>query len=123
MWHHVITKESIMDQLTALIKQEIRKQFKSVRKFTAYLGLPYTTVSSALRNGIGGTSYETVMKICRALGILINDDTLSVLSRYHLLDRQGAHTVRTVLEMEFARCAGKPFSTYFIENGNGKPES
>lgn len=121
-----------MDQLTALIKQEIRKQFKSVRKFTAYLGLPYTTVSSALRNGIGGTSYETVMKICRALGIaqgnyqdpvLINDDTLSVLSRYHLLDRQGAHTVRTVLEMEFARCAGKPFSTYFIENGNGKPES
>ncbi len=121
-----------MDQLTALIKQEIRKQFKSVRKFTAYLGLPYTTVSSALRNGIGGTSYETVMKICRALGnaqvndqdpVLINDGTLSVPSRYHLLDGQGAHTVRIVLAMEFARCAGKPFSTYLIENGAGKPKS
>lgn len=115
-----------MDQLTALIKQEIKRQYKSIRKFTTHLGMPYTTVASALKNGVGGTAYETVTKICKALDIsivnyqnsaLINESTINVLSRYNMLDEKGAHAVRTVLEIESARCAGKPFSTEFIENG------
>lgn len=115
-----------MDQLTALIKQEIKKQFKSVRKFTSFLGIPYTTIASALKNGVGGTSYETVAKICKALDIslvnyqnpvLINEDSIGILRRYNLLDEQGAHTVRTVLEIESARCAGTPFSSDFINKG------
>ena len=115
-----------MDQLTGLIKQEIKRQFKSVRRFTSFLDIPYTTIASALKNGVGGTAYETVIKICQALDIstvnyqdsaLINDDTLGVLSRYTALDEQGAHAVRTLLEIESARCAGKPITTPFIETG------
>ncbi len=115
-----------MDQLTALIKQEIKRQFKSVRKFTSHLDIPYTTIASALKNGVGGTAYDTVIKICQALDIstvnyqdsaLINEDTLGVLARYNTLDEQGAHAVRTFLEIEAARCAGAPITTEFIETG------
>lgn len=115
-----------MDQLTALIKQEIKKQYKSVRQFTAYLDIPYTTIASALKNGVGGTAYDTVTKICKALDIqlinyqnpvLVNDDVLGILTRYNALDEKGAHTVRTVLEMEAARCSGNPVTSDFIEEG------
>ncbi len=115
-----------MDHLTALIKQEIKRQFKSVRKFTSYLDIPYTTIASALKNGVGGTAYDTVVKICQALDIsmvnyqdtaLINEDTLGVLARYNSLDEQGSHAVRTILEIEAARCSGNPITTDFIENG------
>ncbi len=113
-----------MDQLTTLIKQEIKRQYKSVRKFTTALDIPYTTVASALKNGVGGTAYDTVIKICKALDIsivnyentaLINQDTIGVIRRYNGLDEQGAHTVRTILEMEASRCAGKPITSSFIE--------
>ncbi|MBE5039265.1 hypothetical protein [Ructibacterium gallinarum] len=115
-----------MDQLTALIKQEIKKQYKSVRQFTTYLDIPYTTIASALKNGVGGTAYDTVTKICQALDIqlinyqnpvLINQDVLNVLERYNSLDEKGMHVVRTVLEIETARCAGQPITSEFIENG------
>lgn len=116
-----------MDQLTALIKQEIKKQYKSVRQFTAVLDIPYTTIASALKNGVGGTAYDTVTKICKALDIqlvnyknpvLVNQDVLELLSRYNSLDEQGAHTVRTILEMESARCSGSPLTSAFIDKEN-----
>ncbi len=116
-----------MDQLTALIRQEIKKQFKSVRKFTSFLDIPYTTIASSLKNGVGGTAYDTVIKICKALDIslinyqdsaLINEHTLDILARYNSLDEKGAHTVRTVLEMEATRCAGTPISNSFIQQEN-----
>lgn len=113
------------DQLTALIQQEIKRQYKSVRKFTTALDLPYTTVTSALKNGIGGTAYETVTKICAALHIqlinyqnnaMINEDVLEFLYRYNRLDEKGMHTVRTILEMEYRRCTDNPITSPFIEN-------
>ena len=115
-----------MDPLTVLIKQEIKKQYKSVRQFTASMDIPYTTIASALKNGVGGTAYDTVIKICKTLNIqlvnyrnpvLVNQDALGVLTRYNSLDAQGAHTVRTVLEMEASRCAGSPIASEFIDTG------
>lgn len=105
-----------MDQLTNLIKKEIKKQYKSVRQFTSVLDIPYTTVASALKNGINGTAYETVTKMCEALNIrivnyqhplLINDEVITVLNMYNALDEKGAHAVRTVMEMEYLRCIGQ----------------
>ena len=37
-----------MDELTLLIKQEIKKQFRSVRQFAFSVGIAQTTVVSAL---------------------------------------------------------------------------
>ena len=58
-----------MDKITQLIKTEIKKQYKSVHKFSKASGIPYSTLSNALSKGIGGTSYETVIKICQMLNI------------------------------------------------------
>ena len=58
-----------MDELTKLIKTEIKKQFRSVRQFSMYIGVPQSTIVTALQKGIGGTSFETIMQICKVLDI------------------------------------------------------
>ncbi len=101
-----------MKELTQLISTEIKKQYKSVRQFALAMGIPQTTVASALKNGVSGTSYETVLKICKALDIkLINyeshvkitDEMLEDLIKMNSLDAMGIHTVKTILNMEYDR--------------------
>ena len=58
-----------MDELTMTIKNEIKRQYKSVRQFSAAIGIPQSTIISALRKGMGGTAFDTVVKMCSALGI------------------------------------------------------
>ena len=58
-----------MDSITELIKNEIKRQYKSVRKFSEVSGIPYSTLSNALTKGVGGTSYDTVVKMCKLLDI------------------------------------------------------
>lgn len=107
-------KESlIMDSITELIKNEIKQQYKSIRKFSEVSGIPYSTLSNALAKGVGGTSYETVVKICKLLNIkqaidsdivLFNDQFHDIYSKLTKLDQQGLHTVKTVLNVEYERC-------------------
>lgn len=102
-----------MDKLTNTVYTEIKRQYKSVRRFALSIGIPQTTLASALKNGIGGTSYDTVVKICEALNIkLINyknpikidSNILMFLEKYNTLDDYGVHTIQTVLDMEYDRC-------------------
>lgn len=102
-----------MDNLTELIAKEIKKQYKSVRRFAMTLGIPQTTVASTLKNGISGTGYATVVKMCEALDIklvnyntplLANDKILKMLEMLNTLDDAGMHTVETVLYVEHLRC-------------------
>ena len=106
-----------MQNLTELIASEIKKQYRSVRQFSIHMEIPQTTLFSLLKNGIGGTAYETVVKICEELGIgLINyntvikidSDVLNVIQKYHFLDEVGAHTVNAVLNAEYERCIDGP---------------
>jgi len=41
----------------------------SLRQFAAEAGIPYSTLMTLLSRGIGGASFDTVMQICRALGL------------------------------------------------------
>ena len=102
-----------MDYITELIKAEIKRQYKNVRRFSKISGIPYSTLSNALAKGIGGTSYETVIKICNLLGLKhAYDADLTVLDehRYEIcaklsdLDEYAVHTVKTVLLAEHERC-------------------
>ena len=102
-----------MDRLTGIISEEIKKQYKSVRKFSEVTGIAQTTIISALKKGIGGTGYETVVKICSYLHIeLINynshivmtDDVLNLTSMYNCLDEKGMHAVMAFAAMEYDRC-------------------
>ena len=68
----------------------------------------------SLHNGVGGSSFDTVMKICKLLGIkamaddaafYLTDDTEKLLTQYAQLDDFGRHTVASVLQVETERCA------------------
>lgn len=130
-----------MDSITELIKTEVKKQYKSVRQFSEKSGIPYSTLSNAFSKGIGGTSYDTVLKICKMLNLkqvydadltIFNDKFFEVCSMLSELDEQGVHTVKTVLTVEYNRCksdkeepvvkahnglsfAGKSFQTNGVE--------
>lgn len=102
-----------MEILTETIRTEIRNQFKTVRSFSQQIGIPQTTVSSILKNGVGGTGYETIVKICKTLNIKlvnynfpihIDDDSIKMIDIYNKLDERGKHCVKAILKAERDRC-------------------
>ena len=110
-----------MDNLTKIVRTEIARQYKSVRQFAFAVNIPLSTINSALHNGIGGSSFDTVVQICKVLGIkalsddsafYLTDDTQELLTQYAQLDSYGRHTVATVLKVEAQRCkeAAESFS-------------
>lgn len=58
-----------MDEKSEIIKQEILKQYKSIRSFAAAVGIPHGTLVSGLNNGIDGMAWAKVVTICRALNL------------------------------------------------------
>lgn len=115
------------DSITKLIKSEIKRQYKSVRKFSEESGIPYSTLSNALAKGIGGTSYDTVTKICRLLNLkqaydddltIFNEQFREICSMLTVLDERGVHTVKTILSVEYNRCINENTSP-FVKAYNG----
>ena len=101
-----------MDELTKLIKTEIKRQFRSVRQFSMYIGVPQSTIVTALQKGIGGTSFETIMHVCDVLDIkpipgestvFLDGEKRELLDRYARLDAEGKKAVRAVTAVEFLR--------------------
>ena len=102
-----------MDNITQLIRTEIKRQYKSVRKFSVKSGIPYSTLSNALSKGVGGTSYETVTKICNLLNLkqaydadltVFNEHCYEICTMLAALDDQAVHTIKTILSVEYERC-------------------
>ena len=56
---------TIEEELKALILS----RFKSLREFTIYSGMPYSTVNAILTRGVGNSSVSNVIHICQTLGI------------------------------------------------------
>ncbi|NLU23198.1 MAG: hypothetical protein GXW99_00475 [Clostridiales bacterium] len=116
-----------MDDLTRLVQEEIKRQYKSVRQFSFAVDIPLSTINSALHNGIGGSSFDTVLQICHALGIkafqvenpfYLTDDMQQILSQYVELDDYGRHTISSVIQVEYDRCTAKGQIAAF--GGRGK---
>ena len=104
---------SDMDNLTKLVRDEITRQYRSVRQFAFAVDIPLSTINSALHNGVGGSSFDTVMRICKILGIkamsddaalYLTDDTEKLLTQYAKLDEYGRHTIASVMQVEYDRC-------------------
>jgi len=102
-----------MDNLTKIVRTEIARQYKSVRQFAFAVNIPLSTINSALHNGIGGSSFDTVVQICQALGIkalsedasfYLTEETQKLVNQYAQLDDYGRHTVNTVMQVEYDRC-------------------
>lgn len=102
-----------MCDLTELINREIKKQYKSVRQFAMAIGVPQTTIVSALKKGVSGTSYVTVQKILETLHIeiksdkapiLVDERAVALVEKFNSLDELGKHTVETITKVEHDRC-------------------
>ncbi len=108
-----------MGDLTALIKAEIKRQYKSIRRFSAEIDVPQSTIISAMRKGVSGTAFETVLKMCNALDIklsvnssvFMDREKSELLSAFSQLDEIGKHTVKTVCNVETLRCKNIPLMT------------
>lgn len=51
------------------LKSYILERYKSLREFTIEVDLPYSTLDSVLKRGIGNSSVNVIFKICKALNI------------------------------------------------------
>lgn len=60
---------SIEEQL----KNEILKQYGSVRAFTTELGISYSTLDSALKRGISNAGVSTMIRVFQALNLNIEN--------------------------------------------------
>ncbi|TNJ68187.1 helix-turn-helix transcriptional regulator [Paenibacillus hemerocallicola] len=54
-----------------ILKQLIDKTGLNTKAFAEKAGLPYTTLRSMLMRGVGGASVVNVIKVCKALGITV----------------------------------------------------
>ena len=54
---------------TEVILKLIKEKYKSVRQFSIAADIPYSTIKSGLKAGIGGMAVETVIKMCDVLDI------------------------------------------------------
>ena len=108
-----------MNSLTDLIKAEIKRQYKSVRQFASVIDVPQSTIISAMRKGVSGTAFETVIKMCNALdiklsvnsGVFMDRENSELLAAFSQLDEIGKHTVKTVCSVETLRCKNVPLMT------------
>ena len=51
------------------LKDLILRRYHSVREFTISADIPYSTLDSIFKRGIGNSSVTNVIKICKVLGI------------------------------------------------------
>ena len=102
-----------MDNLTKIIREEIGKQYKGVLQFSFAGDGSLLTVYSSLHNGFGGSIFDTVLRLCKVLGIkaigddaafYLTDDTEKLLTQYAKLDDYGRHTIASVMQVEYDRC-------------------
>ncbi len=100
------------NKLSGIIREEIKRQYKSINKFAQAVGLPSSSIVTILNGRAEGAAYGTIVKILKKLNInadndvpiVLDSETLGLITRYNMLDGIGKHTVKAVLEAEFARC-------------------
>lgn len=105
-----------MDTLTELIKAEIKRQYGSVKEFSAKTGIPMSTLNTAFHKRIEGSSYELVRRICSILHIkkicddeitYVNGEFYDLVKSVESLDEQGLSTLKALLRYEKERCREK----------------
>lgn len=52
-----------------VLKNEILRQYRSLRQFAMEMNIPYSTLVTALERGIEGMAYGTVIRMCDKLSL------------------------------------------------------
>lgn len=85
----------------AIIKDLIKKKGMSIKTFSEFAGLPYTTLHSMLERGIGKASVDNVILVCKALGVSIEDlENMANESNTSKIQNIAAHAVNDLTEEE-----------------------
>jgi len=51
------------------LRNLILDRYVSLRQFALEADIPYSTLMTLLSKGVGGASFDVIIKICKALGI------------------------------------------------------
>ncbi|WP_018664586.1 helix-turn-helix domain-containing protein [Heyndrickxia acidiproducens] len=78
------------DARTEVVEKLIDEKFPSAKAFAEHIGIPYTTLKSILKRGIGNATVDNVLKICKGLGIttdqleqIANGDDIVTIAAHH----------------------------------------
>lgn len=58
-----------MNTIEEQLKEMILSKYKSVREFSLLIDMPYSTLDSIFKRGIGNASVSNIIRICKALNI------------------------------------------------------
>jgi len=93
-------KEAITSEETLskeqILKNEILTQYKSVRQFAIEMEMPYSSLMSALDKGVSGMAYETVISICKKLGISPTDFSKNGIENGNTVEELSDHSKRLI---------------------------
>ena len=106
-----------MDEKSEKLRNIIKSQYKSIRSFSESIGIPNTTLVTALKNGIGGMAVEKVITICEKLSIDVKTfdplpkdpnyfyttDEKNVIKKYRQLDADGKERITNMLDFEISQ--------------------
>ena len=95
-----------------ILQRVILSRYKSIRQFAVEMGIPYSTLITALERGVDGMAYSTVIRICEALSLnpidfspLDEEDALSsqittrrVMDRYWKLNKAGRKRILDIMD-------------------------
>ena len=99
-----------------VLKNEILRQYRSLRQFAMEMNIPYSTLVTALERGIEGMAYGTVIRMCDKLSLnpvdfssLERDASLGekllenrVMQNYIKLNQEGRDKILELME-DFAQ--------------------
>ena len=57
----------------AYIRALILQRSPNIKEFAASIQMPYTTLLGMLKNGLGGAAVDNVIRVCRALGLTVEE--------------------------------------------------
>lgn len=77
------------DARTEIVEKLIKEHSPSVKAFAEHIGMPYTTLQSMLKRGIGNATIDNVLKVCKGLGI--TTDQLEKMAAGEDVDTIAAH--------------------------------
>jgi len=92
-------KETSNEELLSkeqILKKEILAQYKSVRQFAIEMEMPYSSLMSALDKGVSGMAYETVISMCRKLGISPTDFSKNGIENGNTIEELSDHSKRLI---------------------------
>lgn len=102
------------------LKEFILSRYKSIRAFSQEINMPYSTLDSMFKRGLGNASITNVIRICDVLGISVDElsegrisikqepkgisvKETDLLHKYRSVDDRGRQTIETVADMEYNR--------------------